>query len=194
MFSARQRARTDLGARFGKRVGPLSMAVIVMVSMLWSWKVFCQTPQTDPASPPPASPPVKLTAEQKVELQRAAQMNEEVVRLLNAGGSREALPLAEQALAIRKKVLGEQDPEYAVSLNNLATLYTRMGEHAKAEPRPPATRRLSPRRPRRSRRLAARPHLGQTAQGPATGPRWGLGAYTPPLPSPATPPRLPCRR
>ena len=46
MFSAQQRARIDLGAQFGKRVGPLSIAVIVMASMLWSWDVFCQTPPT----------------------------------------------------------------------------------------------------------------------------------------------------
>jgi CHAT domain-containing protein len=39
-----------------------------------------------------------------------------------------------QALALRKDLLGEKHPAYATSLNNLATLYHRMGDYAKAEP------------------------------------------------------------
>jgi hypothetical protein len=34
-----------------------------------------------------------------------------------------AEPLYKEALAIRKKVLGENHPDYARSLNNLASLY-----------------------------------------------------------------------
>jgi hypothetical protein len=34
-----------------------------------------------------------------------------------------AEPLYKEALAIRKKVLGENHPDYASSLNNLASLY-----------------------------------------------------------------------
>ena len=39
-----------------------------------------------------------------------------------------------QALAIRKKVLGEEHPDTAASLNNLGGLYRSMGDYAKAEP------------------------------------------------------------
>ena len=49
------------------------------------------------------------------------------------GGVLEGEPLHLQALAIRKKVLGEQSPEHALSLNNLALLYLSMGKYAKAE-------------------------------------------------------------
>jgi tetratricopeptide (TPR) repeat protein/tRNA A-37 threonylcarbamoyl transferase component Bud32 len=47
---------------------------------------------------------------------------------------REALPLLEQALALRKQRLGGQHPDYATSLNNLAKLYRDMGDYRKALP------------------------------------------------------------
>ena len=42
--------------------------------------------------------------------------------------------LLQQALAIRKKVLGEEHPDYAISLSNLAYLYKAMYNFAAAEP------------------------------------------------------------
>ena len=45
-----------------------------------------------------------------------------------------AEPLYRQAMEIRKQVLGEKHPDYAVSLNNLAELYEAMGDGARAEP------------------------------------------------------------
>src|SRR5207302_1041994 len=45
-----------------------------------------------------------------------------------------ALPLYEQALVIRKKVLGEEHPDYAQILNNLAVLNCKMGQYDKAQP------------------------------------------------------------
>ena len=45
-----------------------------------------------------------------------------------------AEPLCRQALEIRKKVLGENHPEYATSLNNLASLYCAQGDYARVEP------------------------------------------------------------
>jgi tetratricopeptide (TPR) repeat protein len=50
------------------------------------------------------------------------------------GENAKAEPLYLQAKEIQKKVLGENHPLYATSLNNLAELYNSMGEHAKAEP------------------------------------------------------------
>ena len=40
----------------------------------------------------------------------------------------------DQALEITKQALGENHPDYATSLNNLAVLYVEMGDYAKAEP------------------------------------------------------------
>ena len=45
-----------------------------------------------------------------------------------------AEPLYRQALEIRKKALGEEHPDYAQSLNNLAALYRAMGAYDRAEP------------------------------------------------------------
>ena len=45
-----------------------------------------------------------------------------------------AEPLFRQALEITKKALGEEHPDYATSLNNLAELYRAMGAYDRAEP------------------------------------------------------------
>jgi tetratricopeptide (TPR) repeat protein len=54
--------------------------------------------------------------------------------LHNRGDYARALPLYEQALAIRQTVLGENHPETANSLNNLASLYYAQGNYARALP------------------------------------------------------------
>jgi tetratricopeptide (TPR) repeat protein len=60
-----------------------------------------------------------------------AQQSDE---LYKEGKYKEAIPIAEKLLAIRKKELGPEHPDTAQSLNNLALLYQAMGEYAKAEP------------------------------------------------------------
>src|SRR5260221_10565060 len=50
------------------------------------------------------------------------------------GSYEKAEPLFQDALEIRKKVLGEDNPTYATSLNNLALLYQSMGQYQRAEP------------------------------------------------------------
>ena len=55
--------------------------------------------------------------------------------LYNAQGDyARAEPLYRQALEIKKKALGENHPEYATSLNNLAWLYACQGDYVRAEP------------------------------------------------------------
>jgi uncharacterized protein HemY len=49
------------------------------------------------------------------------------------GRHAEAEPLYKQATEIHREALGEQHPDYATSLNNLASLYDAMGRHAEAE-------------------------------------------------------------
>ena len=50
------------------------------------------------------------------------------------GRHAEAEPLHVQATEILRAALGERHPDYATSLNNLASLYQAMGRHAEAEP------------------------------------------------------------
>jgi CHAT domain-containing protein/Tfp pilus assembly protein PilF len=76
----------------------------------------------------------KLDGEQRKQLAEAERLHRQSVALYEKGRSREAVPLAERALALRKQVLGDKHPAYATSLNNLAALYWAMGDYAKAEP------------------------------------------------------------
>lgn len=68
------------------------------------------------------------------ELQKALMLNEQVVKLYQAGRYQEALPLAQQALHIKERVLGPAHPDTIISLNNLAALYKGMGAYSKALP------------------------------------------------------------
>ncbi|UFP94835.1 tetratricopeptide repeat protein [Gloeobacter morelensis] len=68
------------------------------------------------------------------ELAEAGRLDEQSVKLREAGRYVEAQPLAEQALAIREKALGPEHPDVAKSLNNLAVLYWNRGDFIGAEP------------------------------------------------------------
>ncbi len=72
---------------------------------------------------------------QELELAKAEQLNQQVVRLYRQGKYQEAIPLAEQTLEIRKNILGDSHPDVAQSLNNLAELYRAMGRYEEALPR-----------------------------------------------------------
>src|SRR5262249_61119644 len=50
------------------------------------------------------------------------------------GSCAKALPLAQQVLEVCKKARGENHPNYATGLNNLAALYWAMGDYDKALP------------------------------------------------------------
>ena len=80
----------------------------------------------------------KLTRRQATQtdnaLVRVAQLNQEATQLYQQGNYNEAIPLAQQALAISKEQLGDNHPSTATSLNNLAVLYKSQGRYAEAEP------------------------------------------------------------
>jgi tetratricopeptide (TPR) repeat protein len=61
-------------------------------------------------------------------------LNQEVNQLIEQGKYQEAIPIAERAVELAKRVRGLEHPDTALSLNNLAELYQAMGEYAKAEP------------------------------------------------------------
>jgi hypothetical protein len=65
----------------------------------------------------------RLDPAERRRLWQAERLNAQVVALFEQGKFREAVAGAQQALAIRKQALGEQHPDYAKSLNNLAGLY-----------------------------------------------------------------------
>src|ERR1700737_4967684 len=64
----------------------------------------------------------------------ANELNKKVIELYNAGRYADAIPIAQQVLAIREKALGHDHPDVASSLNNLAELYDEQGRYADAEP------------------------------------------------------------
>jgi tetratricopeptide (TPR) repeat protein len=68
------------------------------------------------------------------DLALAHQLNQQVIELYRAGRYSEAIPLAEQVLAIREQALGPDHPDTAISLNNLALLYASQGRYGSAEP------------------------------------------------------------
>jgi tetratricopeptide (TPR) repeat protein len=74
----------------------------------------------------------KLPQEQRQKLALGVELSREALRLYKQGRVREALPLAQQAVTIRKAVLGEKDPNYTLILNNLALLYFNIGDDAAA--------------------------------------------------------------
>jgi CHAT domain-containing protein/tetratricopeptide (TPR) repeat protein len=75
----------------------------------------------------------KMTAQQKADLRQAEEWNGEVVRLSRAGKSKEALPLAEKALALRRKLLGETHPLTAKSWFNLGAQLVALQQFKNAE-------------------------------------------------------------
>ena len=64
----------------------------------------------------------------------AATLNNQAELYKEEGRYAEAEPLYKRALAIWKKALGPDHPDFAQSLNNLAGLYLAQGRYADAEP------------------------------------------------------------
>jgi CHAT domain-containing protein/Flp pilus assembly protein TadD len=66
-------------------------------------------------------------------LAEAEKLNSEVIRLYRAGKYAEAVPIAQQLLGLREKMLGPEHPDVAQALNNLALLFKSRGRYAEAE-------------------------------------------------------------
>lgn len=66
-------------------------------------------------------------------LRQADQLDVEAGKLSDAGKLEQALPLAEQALALREKALGGEHPDVATALKKLADLYKTKSDYDKAE-------------------------------------------------------------
>ena len=77
----------------------------------------------------------QIVEQYELELQQAARLFDETAAYLYYSGQySEAEPLSRQALEIRRTALGEDHPDFATNLNNLAGLYHSQGRYAEAEP------------------------------------------------------------
>jgi len=74
------------------------------------------------------------SANDQAQLRQAEVFSEDVVKLYSEGKYASATLLAKQPAEILKVVLGEQHPDYAASLYNLASLYFSKGDYPRAEP------------------------------------------------------------
>ncbi len=68
------------------------------------------------------------------DLEQAARVNAEAIKLYEAGRYTEAEPLYERALAINEKELGPEHPDVVQSLKNLGSVYLAQDRYAEAEP------------------------------------------------------------
>src|SRR5712671_1016412 len=70
----------------------------------------------------------------KEPVAHAQQLMDEVDALFKGGHYAQAIPVAEQAVATREKVLGPEHPDTATSINYLGRLYRYAGDYSRAEP------------------------------------------------------------
>src|SRR6185437_15677443 len=106
--------------------------MIIALLAIWAALVILPAPAYATAAPP-ATAPASLTPEQSQLLAKATSLNSKVVALYRQGKFADALPLAQEALEIRKTVLGVEHPDYAQSLHNVAAQYAGLHQYAKAE-------------------------------------------------------------
>jgi CHAT domain-containing protein/Tfp pilus assembly protein PilF len=75
-------------------------------------------------------PPAHNLDDEKLE--KAKQLNQQVLNLIQQGKYDEAIPVAKTSLAILEKILGNKHPNVATIINNLASLYDFKGDYAQA--------------------------------------------------------------
>lgn len=71
--------------------------------------------------------------ERQAKLDEAAQKSRQVQELAASGRLREALPPAQQAVALLRQTLGDEHSDYGAALGDLGSLYHALGQWAEAE-------------------------------------------------------------
>ncbi|MEA5542963.1 tetratricopeptide repeat protein, partial [Limnoraphis robusta Tam1] len=74
------------------------------------------------------------SSQQSPELEEANRLHQQVIQLYEQGKYNEAIPLAKRVLEMYQKLLGDEHPDVATSLSNLALLYREQGRYTEAEP------------------------------------------------------------
>ena len=75
----------------------------------------------------------KLPTQEAQQLVKAKQLVAQAIGLHNQHQAPQALPLAEEALQIRKRLLGDADQQTGDALSVVAALHSMQGEHTRAE-------------------------------------------------------------
>jgi CHAT domain-containing protein len=109
-----------------KRLGNLAIPSLVAVLSVMGLGMGILTPTI-------AETVAQVSTQNQEALAEAERLTQQAFELYQQGKYNEAIPLAEQALAICKKVLGENHLATATSLDNLAELYRNQGRYAEAE-------------------------------------------------------------
>ncbi len=101
----------------------------------WINRKFVQSEPTHQESPAQPEEPAALSQEEKDRLLAEAQtLNDKALTLIGQQKYQEVIPLAQQILAIRRRVLGEKHPDTVKSLNALGQLLGQLGDYAAARP------------------------------------------------------------
>jgi len=77
-------------------------------------------------------PPAALTESDRQRLREAEDANLEHIQLQRAGEYAEAVRIGEEVLKVRRSLLGETHTDTAQSINNLASVYLRLGDTTRA--------------------------------------------------------------
>jgi tetratricopeptide (TPR) repeat protein len=104
-----------MGATRSGRIPLVTAAIFILQACLW---IFLTAPCL-------AADPAKTDPE---------QLNEEFQRLYKQGRYREALPLGNEVIVVRTRVLGSEHPKTLLIKNNVAATYHALGDYWKAEP------------------------------------------------------------
>jgi CHAT domain-containing protein len=75
-----------------------------------------------------------LKPEEAGQLAAVDKTNAKIGDLYKRGKFTEAIPLAQEVVQVRQRLLGDASPYYAAGLNSLASLYEAQGDYVRAEP------------------------------------------------------------
>ena len=113
--------------------GGLTMRWVLVLGAIAAIR-FIEGNFAGPALAQQAAKPEAASERAKAIVAELKALEAEISRLYQAGKYAEAVPLAENFLAIREKVLGSEHPAIASNLNALAGLYMALGRYDDAEP------------------------------------------------------------